>query len=183
MRAPVASFCCALFLASPMTAWAESRGSLQEAVRLTQAGELLGALEAARTTPDALERAQGELYVWHHAGALREALQAGLDGLRVAPLDPWLLDRCSYLALSLGAGELALSLTEDLQAATPPESWSEKAWMMDEARALAETRAAERRSLSRARLVSSGAVLAALLGLLLASRGRGEVNNVPGRPS
>ena len=160
-----AIFCCAGALALHA-----QETSLQRAVRLTGEGDLSEALSAARSGEDLLSRAQGELYVLHHAGALEPALQAGLRGLEAAPGDPWLLERSAYIALSLGAGRLAAELSEELQAAVPPEDWARHEWMLSEARSLEGTRAAEESSLRRAQLVSSlvgvGAIaLALVLGL------------------
>jgi hypothetical protein len=165
-RPALTALLCLAAAASP----AAQETSLQRAVRLTGEGDLSAALSAARSGQDPLTRAQGELYVLHHAGALESALQAGLRGLESAPKDPWLLERSAYIALSLGAGGLASGLSEELQAAVSPAEWSRHEWMLSEARSLESTRAAEADSLRRAQLVSAlmgvgAVVLALILGL------------------
>ena len=138
--------------------------SLQRAVRLAGEGDLSAALDAARAGSSPLARAQGELYVLHHAGALEAALQAGLAGLEESPSDAWLLERSAYIALTLGAGALAIELCDELQAVLPPEEWGRHEWMQGEALALQATREEEAASLRRAKQVS---VTTALLALAL----------------
>ena len=144
---------------------------LQAAVRLAGEGRLAEALGAARGEPRALERAQAELHVLHHSGQLTEALEAGLAGLQAAPGDPWLLERCAYVALSLGTGELALRLCEELREVDAPAAWEGHAWMLEEAEGLVAQRERESTALSRARWT---VVLALLIGLgtALAARRR-----------
>ena len=144
---------------------------LQAAVRLAGEGRLAEALEAARGEPRALERAQAELHVLHHAGQLTEALEAGLAGLEATPRDPWLLERCAYVALSLGAGELALRLCEELREVDAPAAWEGHAWMLEEAERLVAQRERESTALMRARWTVALALLAGV-GVALAVRRR-----------
>lgn len=161
--------CLALLLAVSQASGAQDSG-LQQAVRLVSEGRLAQALEAARGESDALARSQAELHVLHHGGLLEEALEAGLGGLEGAPEDPWLLERTAYIALSLGTGELAVDLCEDLRRAQPQE-WERHAWMMEEALSLRSQREGERKALGRARtLVGAGLLFSALL-LLFGARG------------
>ena len=140
---------------------------LQAAVRLAGEGRLAEALEAARGEPADLERAQAELYVLHHPRQLTEALEAGLRGLEATPGDPWLLERCAYVALSLGAGELALDLCGKLRAVESPAAWEGHAWMLEEAEGLVAQRERESTALSRARWTVALALLVGLVGLLV----------------
>jgi len=128
-----------------------SQGGVAEAVRWVGEGRYAQALDAATKLGSAQERGQAQLYVLHHAGALNEALEAGLRGLDAAPDDAWLLDRCAYLAISLGAGSLARELCIRLEEHATPEAWEAAAWMLDEAEALEADRTAEALALSRAR--------------------------------
>ncbi len=133
-------FALALLLVGGLSPAQES--ALQAAVRLTGEARFAEAVEVARAGDDPLQRAQGELYVLHRAGALEEALAAGLRGLDEAPDDAWTLEHTAYVALSLGAGDLAVRLD----------------WMRVEATRLAGQRRREQDAQRRARI-------AALLGL------------------
>jgi tetratricopeptide (TPR) repeat protein len=147
---------------------------LQAAVRLSGAGRHAEALRAAAESQAPLERAQGELYSYHRAGALEEALGAGLRALDAAPDDPWTLEETAYVALSLGEASLAASLLERLAAGQTPEERMRTAWMAEEAARALELRGAERRALERARLVVlSGTGLALVLLVAGAMGGRG----------
>lgn len=107
------------------------------AVRLVGEGDYRRALDEALQETAQPDAAQARLHVWHHAGALEEALAAGLEGLEAVPTDPWLLDRCAYLSISLGEGERALELCSRLRAATAEQGWEASAWMLEEAEQLA----------------------------------------------
>jgi hypothetical protein len=91
--------------------------AIARVVTLTQQGRYPQALAAADAGESALDRAQAKLYVEHQAGDLGGALAAGLDGLRAAPHDRWLLERMSYIAISLRATALAKTYVERLAAA------------------------------------------------------------------
>jgi len=132
---------------------------LAAAVRLVGEGRFTEALAEARLEPAQPEAAQAALYVWHHAGALEEALEAGLEGLAVAPEDPWLLERCAYVSISLGDGVLGLELCARLERVLGAEAVRPSAWIREEAVRLAARAQAEKRGEARARWT----VLAALL--------------------
>jgi len=151
----------ALVLVGPPSSAQES--ALQAAVRLTGEARFAEAVEAARAGAEPLQRAQGELYAFHRAGALEEALAAGLRGLDESPDDAWTLEQTAYVALSLGAGELAVRLVERLDNVLPAEEASRLDWMRAEARRLADQRLLEQAAQHRARL---GALLGLGLGLL-----------------
>lgn len=136
-------------LASNPAAAQESH--LSAAFRLVGEGDFSGALAEARLETAQPDAAQAALHVWHHAGALEEALEAGLTGLDVNPDEPWLLDRCAYIAVSLGEGALALELCSRLQRCVDESSWQRSAWMLEEAELLAARGRAEARGLRRAR--------------------------------
>ena len=153
---------------------AASETPLQGAVRLTAEERFVEALKLARTDDDALFRAQGELFVLQRAGALDEALSAGLRGLEVAPKDPWLLERCANLALSLGSGGLAQGLLDELVQSVGPLEQERLAPLLTAARGLVQGRQAKTAALARARAVLLGIAallaLAALLGRDFAGR-------------
>ncbi len=144
--------------------------SMQRAIRLTREGQLVAALEAVDSTRDELERAQARLFVLHHAGVLDEALEAGLRGLALSPDDPWLLERCTFIAVSLGLGELAMEKAKQLQAVLTPAEWAKVSWMKDEAAILKALREQERAALERAQLVVGALALVAVGALALSSR-------------
>ena len=149
---------------------------LDAAVRLVGEGEFQAALSAARGETRSLERAQALLHVFHQAGALEEALEAGRKGLEDHPADPWLLDRCAYLALSLGAGDLARGYSVRLGADADPESSSARSasWMLVEIERLQENRRNEQRALRRARwTVFCAALLCVAAALRMAMGGIG----------
>lgn len=174
MHALRAWACGGLFLLLSTGSLHAQETSLQRAVRLTGEGQLTPALAAARAGEDPLSRAQGELYVLHHAGALEAALEAGLAGLREAPGDTWLLERSAYIALSLGAGELSARLSEELRETLPASEWARHEWMLSEAQALESTRAEEAAALQRAQLVSAGVGLLAVALMLALGARRGQ---------
>ena len=76
---------------------------LARVVELAREGSYAAGLSAAESLSSPLERAQGRLFVFHQAGDLGAALQAGIDGLHTAPADLWLLERVCYIAISLRA--------------------------------------------------------------------------------
>lgn len=86
---------------------APGQDGLQEVVELTRSGAFPRALALAESQATPLGRAQAKLYVLHHAGDLAGALRVGLEGLSAEPRDLWLLERVSYIALSLRAADLA----------------------------------------------------------------------------
>lgn len=132
---------------------------LAAAVRLAGEGRFTEALAEAHLASTQPEAAQAALYVWHHAGALEEALEAGLEGLAVVPEDPWLLDRCAFVAISLGDGALALEVCSRLERILGAEAFRQAAWMREEAERLTAQAEAEKQGEARARWT----VLAALL--------------------
>jgi hypothetical protein len=93
---------------------APAEAGLARAVALAQDGRYAQALSAADAGDSELDRAQARLYVRHRAGDLSGALAAGLAGLRAAPGDLWLLERVTYIAISLRATALARSHVERL---------------------------------------------------------------------
>jgi tetratricopeptide (TPR) repeat protein len=143
---------------------------LQAAVRLSGEGSPAAALEAARRSESPLERAQAELYVLHRAGALDEALDAGLRALEVAPSDAWTLEETAYVALSLGEGALASRLLERLAPQLDPAGVGRTAWMGEEAGRLAARLEEEQRALRLGRSVAAAGAALALVVALLASR-------------
>jgi len=138
---------------------------LDAAIRLVGEGNFQAALVSARGETRSLERSQALLHVLHHAGALEEALQAGRAGLERHPGDEWLLDRCAYLALSLGAGNLGRELSSRLGENAEPGSWQEtnSSWMLGEIELLEENRGNQRRALSRSRWTVGLAALACIV--------------------
>lgn len=149
---------------------------LDAAVRLVGEGDFQAALVAARGESRSLERAQALLHVLHHAGALEEALQHGREGLAQHPRDQWLLDRCAYIALSLGADDLGRKLSSQLGANAEPGSWQEtnSKWMLGEFERLRENRQNQQRALSRSRwTVGLAALLCILLTVWMARRESG----------
>jgi len=136
---------------------------LQEAVRLTGEGRPAAALLAAGRSQEPVERARAELFVYHRAGALDDALAAGLRALAEEPSDPWTLEETAYVALSLGDGALASSLLERLRPQQAGEALERTAWMGEEAARLEGLRVAEGAALERARLVALAALAGALL--------------------
>ena len=145
---PALALLAALLAPTPAAA---QESHFSAAVRLGGEGDFSGALAEARLETRQPDAAQATLHVWHHAGALEEALEAGLAGLEAIPTDPWLLDRCAYLAVSLGEGELALELCSRLRRSVDEETWQRSAWMLEEAELLAARDRAEARGLRRAR--------------------------------
>jgi hypothetical protein len=147
----------------------EARG-LDAAIECVVRGDFGAAYDAVEAEPDALRRAQAELYVRHHAGDLVGALASGERGLDVAPDDAWLLERCAFIALTLRraptAAEHALALDRVLRTAPEAErvrfgaaAESAKA----EASALVATAEAKRGALTRARTLVGSVVLVALV--------------------
>lgn len=143
---------------------------LQEAVRLTGEGAFTQALRAADRGADVVTIAQARLYVLHHAGALDEALEAGLLGLASAPEDTWLLDQCARLAMDLGASELATRLVSELSEALPASESERARSVLEDARALSDQRMAERSALRRSRIVTAALTLAATIMALIMIR-------------
>lgn len=80
-------------------------------------GRFALALRESERISDPLVRAQGRLYVLHHAGDLAGALAAGRAGLALAPGDLWLLERSAAIATSLGIAEAAVELASRLSEA------------------------------------------------------------------
>lgn len=159
-----------LALAVLLGAGADQETPLQAAVRLCGEGSPAAALEAARASESPLERAQAELYVLHRAGALDEALDAGLRALEVAPSDPWTLEETAYVALSLGEGALASRLLGRLAPQLDRAGAERTAWMGEEAERLAARRGEEQRALRLGRSVAAAGATLALAVALLASR-------------
>jgi hypothetical protein len=161
----VLSFVFAALAAAPTA----TESHLDAAVRLTGEGNLRAALAEARAETGEPDRSQAFLYVLHHAGALEEALAAGLSGLELEPEETWLLDRCAYIAISLGAGELARELCVRLRSCADEETWRRSSWMLAEADRLLAERRREESSIVRARwTVAGGLLLAAGCAALLA---------------
>jgi hypothetical protein len=154
-----------------LTALEARASSLERALELARERRFAEALAEARAEPDALRRAQAELYVLHHAGDLEGALAAGRAGLRAAPDDPWLRERCAYVALSLRAHgparEHADALARVARAGTDDAALAAR--YRAEADALAATAARAGAALTRARItVLAGAALALAAWLALA---------------
>src|SRR5688500_19510997 len=103
-----------------LSASAPSDG-LERAIAAVEVGDLEAALNAARSEADPLRRAQALFHVRHHAGDLGGAYRAGLEGLQASPLDPWLLERLAYVALTLRDPDAADAFVSRLeQAAREP---------------------------------------------------------------
>jgi hypothetical protein len=166
-RALAALLVIAFAFASPARA---QETSLQEAVRLVGERRFVEALAAARKGEDPLSIAQGELYVLHHAGALSEALEAGLTGLEAAPEDPWLLEQCTDIALNLGAARIAGRLARELQEVVPESDLERASGYLEWAYALEVGQREEARALTRARITMVVVVLLSIACALLAAR-------------
>jgi hypothetical protein len=157
-----------LALVGVLVSSARPQGVFKQLQALQASGELAQALNVASDCTDPLERAQARLFVLHHAGDLAGALSAGLMGLRVAPTDPWLLERTTTLALDLGATDLALELVPRFEAIaagqSDAEAWTQKA---DDLRTRTQARAVQgeqvRSALLRARIIAALAGLVTLL--------------------
>lgn len=144
----------------------EPRG-LEAAIEQVARGEFGAAYDAAMAEPDALRRAQGELYVRHHAGDLAGALASGERGLAIAPSDPWLLERCSEIALVLRRAPEAAGHARELErvlatgTAADRERFGAAAQRASAAaEELVSTDSAKQSALSRARTAVAGALLA-----------------------
>lgn len=167
-----------LSVAASVAPVARGQGLFDQLQELQAAGEISRALEVANACDEPLQRAQARLFVLHHAGDLAGALTAGLDGLRAAPEDMWLLERSTTLALDLGATELALELLPRFEAQVgdlgQDGTWSAQAADLrsrTDARTIQIDRV--RRSLTRARTVAALAGLMALACLVWACSPRG----------
>jgi hypothetical protein len=93
---------------------------LQRAIDLLRAGDARAALAAADAEPDDLRRAQARVYVRHQAGDLEGALVAARSGSDAHPEDAWIADRWCWIALTLrraGPARQALERLEHAAAA------------------------------------------------------------------
>mgnify|MGYP002630321433 CR=1 FL=1 len=170
--------CACLFLLLGLPASAQN--SFDVAARLVSEGDFRGALLAAREAPDALQRSQAELHVFHYAGDLDAALEAGRRGLTQDPKEPWLLEKASYVALSLGLGKPAVAWLKTLEEISPGKA---PPWMMEEAEDLQATREAEAAASERARtavLLGLSAILGCLLYGVLRPGPDGSLRKAPG---
>lgn len=94
-------------------------------VEAVRNGDFRRAESLVQAETDPLERAQAECYLRHHAGDLAGAEAAARRGLAGAPGDPWLLERATYLALSLrdlSAATAHLERLEDALRESQPEA-------------------------------------------------------------
>ena len=128
--------------------------TLARVVELAGHGAYTDALSIADSLAAPLARAQGRLYVFHHAGDLGAALNAGLDGLRDAPADLWLLERVGYIAISLRATRIARDsldrFTRAVDALPPSTSSAESSrWKSVAADERAQVADLERAALAR----------------------------------
>ncbi len=118
--------------ASPSSAQPHGADDVAEVVDLAQRGSYVDALKAADSLSSPVARAQGRLFVFHQAGALGAALQAGIAGLRESPTDLWLLERVCYIAISLRATPIARAycdrFAQAANAAQARESAGESKW-------------------------------------------------------
>jgi len=163
--------------------------SYREASDLAAAGELRAALAAADAVAGPLEREQSRLHVLWTAGDLAGALAAGRAGLRLAPDDPYLLERTLGLATALGAAPLAAELAPRLERRFAElDAGEREAFAPSVGARLAEARELAARATRRAAALWRAKATVALLmaGLLLAagvlSRARPATGD-PGFPS
>ena len=91
--------------------------TIDDVVQRVRAGSFPEALALAGEIPDALDRARASVYVRHQGGDLAGALSAAEAGLASAPADPWLLEQCAYVAISLRDVERAERSVQRLEQA------------------------------------------------------------------
>jgi hypothetical protein len=159
----------------------DATGGMQQVVEFARSGSFTVALARAESLTNPLERAQARLYVLHQAGDLAGALEAGLEGLRAAPADLWLLERVSYIAISLRSFEIAHEHVERFARALDsvdlsPSDRSRWRTILDDDRtqveSLATTAEARRQAARRARwTVALGAIALAAAMLALVRNG------------
>ena len=159
-----------LLVACPL---AGAQEGFEAALALVGEGRLPAALSAADAELDPVRRAQARLFVLHHAGDLSGALEAGQAGLEVTE-DPWLLERSTYIALSLRAaaraGELHARFEKAVAGAvqSAAEEGRMRALVEDYGRQCAELAAGERAlegALVRARVAILSVLIAAACAL------------------
>lgn len=145
---------------------------LQRAIAALRAGDARAAWIAAESEPGELERSQAKVWVRHQAGDLEGALAEAERGARTAPLDPWLAERCAYIAISLGRPRTAERALARLESAAQRAAEPDRArWLSNlrdlraEAALLEEGARARAAADSRARAVVI-ALGAACLGAL-----------------
>jgi hypothetical protein len=131
-RACLLLFILAASFASPSSAQSRGADDVAEVVDLARRGSYADALKAADSLSSPVACAQGRLFVFHQAGALGAALQAGIAGLRESPADLWLLERVCYIAISLRATPIAREYCDRFarvaNAAEARESAGESKW-------------------------------------------------------
>jgi hypothetical protein len=164
-----------------------ARGATQEPdhARLLAEDRYEEALALADARPP-LERLRLRRRILHHAGDLTGALAAGREGLALAPDDLEMLLGTADVAVVLGLPRPARELCDRFAAAVRalPADAEQRAWWVAKAReytayadALDRDRERRERAALRARVVSAGALAAALLGLFALARARPD-----GRP-
>lgn len=165
----------ALFASSGLAAATANapQSGLDRAVAAVREQRYADALAAARAEPDALLRSQAELYVFHQAGSLDEALAAGMAGLQGAPDNAWLLEQTAFVALTLGLGARAAGYLETLEQVAPGQA---PEWMVEQAGELSEQRADEQQALERARRVALAVLAAAAVAIAYGARGGAAVD-------
>ena len=90
--------------------------NFDRAMSLVTEGRFAQALTAAEGVESAAERERARLHVLWSAGDLGGAFRAAHSGLQQEPQDPWLLERATALAISLGAAESAAQHLDALRA-------------------------------------------------------------------
>jgi hypothetical protein len=164
---------------------APSNQGLGRVIELTREASFPQALALAEDQPSPIDRARARLYVLHNAGDLSGALGAGMEGLEIIPNDLWLLERVSYISISLRATDLARALVGRLASALAAAKLAESEradWRSLVARYQDQVDALEASSIARSRAaqhaewtVMCGMSLAiATLALLARPRVRGH---------
>jgi hypothetical protein len=90
--------------------------TVQEVVEAVRMGDFRRAQLLTERESDPLLHAQADCYLRHHAGDLDGAYAAARRGLAHVSGDPWLLDRATYIALTLrdaAAAQAHLSSLEE----------------------------------------------------------------------
>ena len=160
---------------------AQAQSTLDRVRDRASAGEYAAARELAEAEPDALLRAQAEVWLFYRARDFRASLAAAERGLQARPGDPWLVERAAASAQRLRRGPLALTWARRLEVTVEGLGAEDAApWtptveerLRDAQRLVALERRASR-ALQRAQWVALGALTAASGALLLLGRRAGR---------
>jgi hypothetical protein len=174
----LASAALLVFLEPSVGARVQTTERVVEAVRR---GGYVEALALVERESDPLQRAQAECYLRHQAGDLSGAYDAARRGLAVLPSDRWLLERATYIALTLREASAArahlAALEEGSHASGPGEGDGDGTWLrtLDSHRSelgeLSSRLAARDSAASRARWISGSALVSLLAAFALSLRG------------